>query len=86
MTKKVEQEVRDAMAADPNYPLGEVDAMKWAIAFRLTAQMANPLGKALRAFPHSEGQEPLDGIMVGWFANCMASAHPKMLMQRGDAA
>lgn len=68
----IEDEVRAAMAADPNYPLGEADAMKWAIAFRLTAQMANPLGKALRAFPHSDGQEPLDGIMVGWFANAMA--------------
>lgn len=78
----IEKEVSEAMAADRNYPLGETDAMKWAVAFRQTATMNNPLGKALRAFPDGDAQDDLVGIMLGWFANAMASATPAMLLKR----
>ena len=74
MTHEVtEAEVRHSLATDPHYPLGEPDAMKWAIAFCQTATMANPLGRALRKVPDGDAQDELVGIMVGWFANCMAT-------------
>jgi hypothetical protein len=56
-----EAEVRKHLETDPHYPLGEPDAMKWAIAFRLIQER--------------NGNPPLDdGTMVGWFANAMATA------------
>lgn len=30
----IEQQVSESIAADSNYPLGEPDAMKWAVAWR----------------------------------------------------
>lgn len=53
-----ETEVRQHLATDSHYPLGEPDAMKWAIAFRILCEGKGP---------------PDDGVMVGWFANCMAT-------------
>ncbi len=76
---EIEKEVSEAMAADSNYPLGGHDAMKWAVAWRLTRDRNGIDANASNA-PGSD----IDGWMVGWFANCMASAHPKMLMQDGD--
>ncbi|HIV77330.1 MAG TPA: hypothetical protein H9899_07380 [Candidatus Sphingomonas excrementigallinarum] len=73
----IEKEVSEAMAADPNYPLGETDAMKWAVAWRLTRDR-NGIDANASNVPGSE----IDGWMVGWFANAMASADPKMLMTR----
>lgn len=72
----IEQEVSEAMASNPNYPLGEHDAMKWAVAWRLTRDRNGIDANASNA-PGSD----IDGWMVGWFANCMASAHPNMIMQ-----
>lgn len=61
-----EQEVRHALATDAHYPLGEQDAMKWAIAFRVIQER--------------NGNPPLDdGVMVGWFANAMATAETRAL-------
>ena len=73
---EIEQEVSEAMAADRNYPLGETDAMKWAVAWRLTRDRKGIDANA------SQASGDIDGWMVGWFANCMASAHPNMVMQR----
>jgi hypothetical protein len=53
----IDAEVAASLATDPHYPLGEPDAMKWAIAFRLM----------------TVGQQIDDSVMVGWFANCMAT-------------
>lgn len=58
-----EAEVRHSLATDPHYPLGEPDAMKWAIAWRLIRESRNIDANAAD-----------DGWMVGWFANCMATA------------
>lgn len=55
---ETENEVRRHLASDPHYPLGERDAMEWAIAFRIVREGKGP---------------PDDGDMVGWFANCMAT-------------
>ncbi len=71
-------EVTAAMDADPNYPLGETDAMRWAVAWRLTCDRQDIDVDTLS--PHD-----LDGWMVGWFANAMASARPEMLLARADA-
>jgi hypothetical protein len=58
----VETEVRQHLATDPHYPLGEQDAMKWAIAFRLLRE------------GRGDGElAPDDSEMVGWFANAMVS-------------
>lgn len=75
----IEQEVIAAMAADSHYPLGETDAMKWAIAWRLTRDC-----NAIDANA-SQAAGDIDGWMVGWFANCMASATPEMLLVREAA-
>lgn len=64
---KLEQEVIEAMAKNPHYPLGEPDAMKWAIAWRLIRDKNN-----------IDANGDTDGWMVGWFANCMASSPPGM--------
>ena len=76
---EIEQEVSEAIAVDPNYPLGECDAMKWAVAWRLTRDR-----NGINANASNVSGEDIDGWMVGWCANCMASAHPKMLMQRSE--
>jgi hypothetical protein len=73
----IEQEVSEAMAADPNYPLGETDAMKWAVAWRLTRDR-----NGIDANASNAPGEDIDGWMVGWFANAMASAHPDNIMRR----
>lgn len=67
----IEKEVSEAMAADPRYPLGETDAMKWAVAWRLTRDRNS-----------IDTNADTDGWMVGWFASAMASAAPAMLLQR----
>lgn len=72
----IEAEVRHAIAADPNYPLGETDAMKWAVAWRITRD-ANRIDANA-----SQDSDDIDGWMVGWFSNAMASADPKMLLRR----
>lgn len=74
---EIEQYVSEAMAADPNYPFGEIDPMKWAVAWRLTRDRNGIDANA------SQAGGDIDGWMVGWFSNCMASALPEMLMQRG---
>lgn len=62
----IEDEVRHRLTTDRHYPLGEPDAMKWAIAFRILTlerrgtKIDMPLGD-------------LDGLMCGWFANAMAT-------------
>lgn len=69
----IEDEVRHSLATDPHYPLGEPDAMKWAVAFRIL--MTEKHG-ALLAAPDRDGNNALsnlDGWMVSWFANCMAT-------------
>ena len=71
----LEQQVLAAMAADPNYPLGEPDAMRWAVAWRLIRDKNHINANA-------GADQDIDGWMVGWFANCMASARPSMLLQR----
>lgn len=63
----IEQEVSEAMAADPHYPLGERDAMKWAVAWR---HIRDRNGIDANA---SQAAGDIDGWMVGWFANCMAT-------------
>ncbi|QGP80030.1 hypothetical protein [Sphingobium sp. CAP-1] len=75
---EIEQDVSEAMAADPYYPLGETDAMKWAVAWRLIRDRNCIDANA------SQAAGDIDGWMVGWFANAMASAAPKMVMTRGD--
>lgn len=77
---EIEQEVSEAMAADPNYPLGETDAMKWAVAWRLTRDRKGIDANA------SQAAGDIDGWMVGWFANAMASADPKSVMQRAKVS
>lgn len=72
----IEKEVSEALASTPNYPLGEVDAMKWAVAWRLVRDRNGIDANA------SQASGDIDGWMVGWFANAMASAHPKMLIAR----
>jgi len=59
----IEDEVRQHFATDPHYPLGEHDAMKWAVAFRLK----------LEQFGVPQTADEWDSRMVGWFANCMAT-------------
>lgn len=59
----VEAEVRQRLATGPHYPLGEPDAMKWAIAFRVLMEK--------NGVPQTAAE--WDSRMVGWFANCMAS-------------
>lgn len=66
--KDVESEVIKAMENDPHYPLGEPDAMKWAIAWRLTRDKNNINANG------SQEETDIDGWMVSWFANAMASA------------
>lgn len=73
---EIEKEVSEALAANPHYPLGETDAMKWAVAWRLVRDR-----NGINANASNAPGEDIDGWMVGWFANCMASAHPSMLMQ-----
>ena len=63
--KDLETEVGRHLATDPHYPLGEPDAMKWAIAWRLV--------RARRNIDANSGED-IDGWMVGWFANAMATA------------
>jgi hypothetical protein len=63
----IEQEVSEAMATDPHYPLGEPDAMKWAVAWRQTRDRNGVDANA------SQAGGDIDGWMVGWFANCMAT-------------
>jgi hypothetical protein len=46
------------------------DAESWTVAFMDVACFANPLGKALRGFPHDD-RETLADIMRGWFANAI---------------
>ncbi|MFY9349105.1 MAG: hypothetical protein WBL20_08090 [Sphingobium sp.] len=75
---EIEKEVSEAMAADPNYPLGETDAMKWAVAWRLTRDRNGIDANA------SQAAGDIDGWMVGWFANAMASADPRNLMVRTE--
>lgn len=65
----IEKEVSEAMAADPHYPLGEPDAMKWAVAWRLTRDR-----NGINASASNAPGEDIDGWMVGWFANAMATA------------
>lgn len=58
-----------AIAEDPNWPFGEPDAMVWAEAF------------VAKGFTFDQ----IDvGLMVGWFANAMASADPSMLIKRAE--
>lgn len=76
----IEKEVSEAMAADPNYPLGQADAMKWAVAWRLTRDRVG-----INANASNLPGEDIDGWMVAWFANAMASASPTMLMVREAA-
>lgn len=61
---KLEAEVVAHLANDPHYPLGEPDAMKWAIAFRLACDKSGPAD---------------DNMMIGWFANCMATGEVRAL-------
>jgi hypothetical protein len=76
MAANPDAEVQQHRATDPHYPLGEPDAMKWAVAFR---QMHG--GKMVEWLaPEDEGARlparfPLidDGLLVAWFANCMAT-------------
>lgn len=75
---EIEQEVSESMAADPNYPLGETDAMKWAVAWRLIRDRNGIDANA------SQASGDIDGWMVTWFSNCMASATPAMLMPRSN--
>jgi hypothetical protein len=63
-----ETEVRRRLETDPHYPLGEHDAMKWAIAFRVIVER-----QGWQLPP-----EVSDGLMVGWFANCMASEEMRL--------
>jgi len=58
----LEAEVTHLLATVPHYPLGERDAMKWAIAFRLIREARGDNSDFLD-----------DGNMVGWFSNCMAT-------------
>lgn len=58
-----ESDVRRRLATDPQYPLGEPDPMKWAIAWRVLREK-NGI---------DYNGEDTDGWMVGWFANCMAT-------------
>lgn len=74
---EIEKEVSEALALQPHYPLGETDAMKWAVAWRLTRDR-----NGINANASNAPSEDIDGWMVGWFANCMASAHPNMLIKR----
>ena len=64
----IEKEVSEALANDPHYPLGEPDAMKWAVAWR---QIRDRNG--LNANASNAPGEDIDGWMVAWFANCMAT-------------
>lgn len=77
---EIEQEISEAMAADPNYPLGETDAMKWAVAWRLTRDRNGIDANA------SQAAGDIDGWMVGWFANAMASADPEHLLRSSIAS
>jgi hypothetical protein len=61
--KQIEAEVRQHLMTDGQYPLGERDAMKWAVAWRL---LRDKHGIDYNA-------ADTDGWMVGWFANCMAT-------------
>jgi hypothetical protein len=61
---EIEKEVSERLATDPHYPLGEPDAMKWAVAWRLTRDRRGINANA----------EDTDGWMVGWFACAMATA------------
>lgn len=63
-----EAEVRQRMTSDPHYPLGEPDAMKWAIAWRLTRD---------NNLQGIDANGDTDGWMVGWFANAMATAEQR---------
>jgi hypothetical protein len=65
---EIEKEVSEALATDPHYPLGERDAMKWAVAWR---QIRDRNG--INANASNVPGEDIDGWMVGWFANCMAT-------------
>lgn len=64
----LEKEVSEALASDPHYPLGEHDAMKWAVAFKLICQRSALSREAI--------MDP--GFMVGWFANAMASEEMRL--------
>lgn len=66
-TEADEAEVRQRIATDCHYPLGEHDAMKWAIAFRVR------FTEGERGVPIPLSASELDSRMVGWFANCMAT-------------
>jgi hypothetical protein len=57
-TATIEAEVRQSLATDQHYPLGEPDALKWAIAFRIL----------------NGDKDVDDDLMAGWFANAMATA------------
>ncbi len=61
--EQIEAEVRHSLATDPHYPLGELDAMKWAIAWRLIRDK--------RSIDANDADT--DGWMAGWFANAMAT-------------
>jgi hypothetical protein len=67
---EIENEVSEALASDPHYPLGEPDAMKWAVAWRLIRDRNGINASAL---------EDIDGWMVGWFANCMATGEMRAI-------
>jgi hypothetical protein len=66
---EIEKEVSEALAVDPHYPLGDPDAMKWAVAWRLIRDR-----QGINANASNAPGEDIDGWMVGWFANAMATA------------
>jgi hypothetical protein len=73
---EIEQQVSESLAHTPNYPFGETDPMKWAVAWRLVRDRNGIDANA------SQASGDIDGWMVGWFSNCMSSATPDMLIQR----
>jgi hypothetical protein len=66
---EIEQEVSERLASDPQYPLGEPDAMKWAVAWRHIRDR-----RGINANASNAPGEDIDGWMVGWFACAMATA------------
>lgn len=73
--KRADWQVAYNLDVIPNYPLGEPDAMKWAIAWRMV--------RDLKGIDANGGvKDDIDGWMVGWFANCMASAPEAVKMKR----
>lgn len=64
---KLEQEVLKAIENDPNYPLHEPCARKWAIAWRLIRDKNKIDANGGR-------DNDIDGWMTGWFANAMTSS------------